>query len=241
MRLRWAMGVLVFLSALQTASAFYDPTPQRWINRDRISEAGGINLFLFVANQATTLFDGWGEQVGKPSSSDQKGKPSGPGGGWGGWHPPYKADATEADVKSRGNCWRYACWDKVKSGEYHGPYAPGWNAATDPSCTDPCTAMIEGINKAGGQGVGKDGKCPEGYHKISVQWSDNAYGSGRRDVHFSTENPDGTWWEKPGRGTARQTQGPPNVVDPSYRYCGTTCVPDNFDTDKVQEKPKVTK
>jgi RHS repeat-associated protein len=39
---------------------FYDPNLQRWINRDPLEEAGGPNLFTFVANNPTTRADPFG-------------------------------------------------------------------------------------------------------------------------------------------------------------------------------------
>ncbi len=36
---------------------FYDPSLQRWINRDPILEAGGINVYGFVLNTPTDLID----------------------------------------------------------------------------------------------------------------------------------------------------------------------------------------
>jgi RHS repeat-associated protein len=40
---------------------FYDPHLQRWLNRDPIFEAGGINLYGFVSNDPTNLIDPFGE------------------------------------------------------------------------------------------------------------------------------------------------------------------------------------
>jgi RHS repeat-associated protein len=39
---------------------FYDPSVQRWLNRDPIQEAGGINLYEFAANGAINWFDLYG-------------------------------------------------------------------------------------------------------------------------------------------------------------------------------------
>jgi RHS repeat-associated protein len=39
---------------------FYDPTLQRWLNRDPIFEAGGINLYGFVGNNPLTSIDPFG-------------------------------------------------------------------------------------------------------------------------------------------------------------------------------------
>ncbi|HEX3624177.1 MAG TPA: RHS repeat-associated core domain-containing protein [Verrucomicrobiae bacterium] len=46
---------------------FYDPNLQRWVNRDPIQEAGGINLYGFVANNPINESDPyglWGVQFG---------------------------------------------------------------------------------------------------------------------------------------------------------------------------------
>lgn len=43
-------------------SAYYDPSTQRWLNRDPIEEQGGANLYSFVANQPLNLMDTYGLQ-----------------------------------------------------------------------------------------------------------------------------------------------------------------------------------
>ena len=42
---------------------FYDPIPQRFLNRDLIGEAGGINLYRFVGNSPANLVDAYGLTV----------------------------------------------------------------------------------------------------------------------------------------------------------------------------------
>jgi hypothetical protein len=49
--------LLVLLLSFQTASAFYDPGLQRWINRDPIEESGGINLHEFLGENPICLTD----------------------------------------------------------------------------------------------------------------------------------------------------------------------------------------
>jgi RHS repeat-associated protein len=39
---------------------FYDPTAGRWVTRDPIGEAGGRNLYIFVANNGVLLVDAYG-------------------------------------------------------------------------------------------------------------------------------------------------------------------------------------
>ena len=42
---------------------FYDPSLQRWINRDPIEEKGGLNLYGFVANDTMRFVDIWGLDI----------------------------------------------------------------------------------------------------------------------------------------------------------------------------------
>src|SRR5206468_379001 len=39
---------------------FYDPNLQRWINRDPLSETGGLNLYRFVGNRPVQALDPFG-------------------------------------------------------------------------------------------------------------------------------------------------------------------------------------
>jgi hypothetical protein len=56
--------ILLLLCLAQVASAFYDPSLGRWINRDPIEEAGGLNLYQFVENNVSDLVDPFGQAVG---------------------------------------------------------------------------------------------------------------------------------------------------------------------------------
>jgi RHS repeat-associated protein len=42
-KLTTSLALFLFLSAAQIASAFYDPSLGRWLNRDPIGEKGGHN------------------------------------------------------------------------------------------------------------------------------------------------------------------------------------------------------
>jgi hypothetical protein len=55
----WGVIALVVLLRAN-ALAFYDPTVGRWINRDPIEEAGGINLYGFVGNSPLNESDPMG-------------------------------------------------------------------------------------------------------------------------------------------------------------------------------------
>lgn len=45
---------------------FYEPTLQRWLNRDPIQERGGINLYAFVTNSPNSNLDCFGESGAPP-------------------------------------------------------------------------------------------------------------------------------------------------------------------------------
>jgi hypothetical protein len=58
-----ASFLLIWLLTLTSASAFYDPGAQRWINRDPIAEQGGVNLTGFVFNAPLNLVDLFGLEI----------------------------------------------------------------------------------------------------------------------------------------------------------------------------------
>ena len=52
--------LLVLLGTMSSARAYYDPGEQRWLNRDPIQEAGGVNTFAFVKNSPNQAVDALG-------------------------------------------------------------------------------------------------------------------------------------------------------------------------------------
>jgi len=50
----------------QAAHGFYDPSLGRWINRDPIGEAGGMNLYAFAENNPAGAIDGFGLKPAPP-------------------------------------------------------------------------------------------------------------------------------------------------------------------------------
>jgi hypothetical protein len=54
-------GIALF-ALLPSAHAYYDPVPQRWINRDPLDERGGINMFAFIRNQPIHAVDPFGQE-----------------------------------------------------------------------------------------------------------------------------------------------------------------------------------
>ena len=49
--------LLCLAATAPPALAFYDPSTQRWINRDPIGERGGVNLYQFVGGNPLSVVD----------------------------------------------------------------------------------------------------------------------------------------------------------------------------------------
>ena len=64
MKLKHKPGWLLVCSLLLAgnASAFYNPSTGRWLNRDPIAESGGLNVYGFVKNAAIEHLDPTGNQ-----------------------------------------------------------------------------------------------------------------------------------------------------------------------------------
>jgi hypothetical protein len=59
------ISLLILLTAVHSAYAFYDPHVGRWVNRDPIGEVGGNNLYGFVRNLPTMRVDYLGQMTVK--------------------------------------------------------------------------------------------------------------------------------------------------------------------------------
>lgn len=68
---------LALLFAASTASAFYDPGTQRWLNRDPIEELDGINLYQPLKNSPASQYDPTGLFADGNNGQCPKGKPKG--------------------------------------------------------------------------------------------------------------------------------------------------------------------
>jgi hypothetical protein len=53
------LGTMLLLSIV-AASGYYDPGAQRWLNRDPVTESGGLNLYRFVVNDPNRNVDALG-------------------------------------------------------------------------------------------------------------------------------------------------------------------------------------
>jgi len=57
MRIGLLVGASVLLYVVRSASGYYDPGVQRWINPDPLVERGGVNLYSFARNNPLNLVD----------------------------------------------------------------------------------------------------------------------------------------------------------------------------------------
>ena len=194
---------------------FYDPTSQRWPNRDPIGEKGGLNLYGMVGNNPVNWIDGLG-------LSPQGSYPD-----WGGNPPqvPYRPSP------SQGNCWRYACDDPAKPGEPHSPF-PGGN---DPGRRLTCKDVIDGAKKKGAVDP-KGGSCPPCHRKIKavLQSKGPASNPDFNDYHWYRQESDGSWSHKPGERSPIAGVTDPTQDGNNRGYdqdCGDLCVPDKMNVD----------
>jgi hypothetical protein len=215
-------ALFTVLCLAQTASAFYAPNAQRWVNRDPILEAGGLNLFSYVANRMPNRLDPFGLAIagdGDVSTGDGEcpGTPPGEGGA---------------------KCYQYAC------GNY-GPNSDVPGARGGKRCNDPgdCNAVKQAAMADGMSEVPSDGKCPEGTHKVG--YATGQYGGGR-DFHWYRESNDGKTWchkfktKKPSNldGDGKLITDPskanlnfpgsPGQPNSSYTHCGYLCAPNTW-------------
>jgi len=63
---KYAGGVrlvlLLLVGSVSNASAWYEPSVQRWVNRDPVGERDGVNLYGFVGNNPLSYVDSLGLQ-----------------------------------------------------------------------------------------------------------------------------------------------------------------------------------
>ncbi|HOC57003.1 MAG TPA: RHS repeat-associated core domain-containing protein [Verrucomicrobiota bacterium] len=89
----------------------YEPTLQRWMNRDPVGELGGANLFQFVASDPVVGLDLWGlKKPNWPPITVPPGGPRPPGPGLRNWMGLLaSAAATLIDTDCQGKCSRSSC------------------------------------------------------------------------------------------------------------------------------------
>jgi uncharacterized protein RhaS with RHS repeats len=76
------VAVVTVLSHALPAGAFYDPRPGRFLSRDPIGEAGGLNIYGFVGNNAISRFDPLGLKDYKVGADDPTITPDKGAGTW---------------------------------------------------------------------------------------------------------------------------------------------------------------
>lgn len=207
------VGLVVL--GVQVASAYFDPGVQRWVNRDPVMEAGGVNQYAYVANQPQNRMD----PVGLNAIATEGSCPG---------TPPNKHGE---------NCYQYACDNYGRNSDVVG-------ARGGKRCPAPynCGQIRESALADGLSDVPEGGECPEGTHKVA--YASGSSGPGP-DYHWLRETSDGTWCHKFKTGKPTNLDGSGNVItDPekanltfpaslnkqgaSYKFCGYLCAPNSW-------------
>jgi RHS repeat-associated protein len=195
---------------------FYDPSLQRWLNRDPILEAGGVNLYSYVANRVPNRMDPFGLEDG---DGNCPGTPKGKG----------------------DNCYQYACGTSGRGSDT--PGARGNQPCPVGKQGDCNNVLAAAAADPGISQVPPGGDCPSGSHKIGVAAGHSA--TGGPDFHFFRQGNDGSWCYK-FRGkdpTNIGSDGKP-ITDPkpgdifnfsgdaghqpsSFTFCGFLCAADS--------------
>jgi hypothetical protein len=125
-----ALGAFVFIVTTQVASAFYDPNPGRWINRDPIQESGGVNLYGYVGNNPIDRRDPFGLELGYCYMADGRMLPPG--------EPEHLGNAMESWTVTAG------CYSAVYCGRVAAPAAMAGFKWVAVRCTidGPCGTRI---------------------------------------------------------------------------------------------------
>jgi hypothetical protein len=98
-------------------------------------------------------------------------------------------------------------------------------------------AAVGPVAEGAGTKVPDDGKCPEDFNKVLVQYSDaTTTRPSRRDYHFVRQRSDGTWCDKHGLLPEKTYPAEPRPF-PTYVNCGYLCIKKGWDIDASQ-KPK---
>ncbi len=176
----------------------YDAPSGRWLSRDPIEEAGGLNLYEYVSNKAVRYSDPSGLEPQTPQPPI--------------CNPSYWNDPNRIEDN---NCYNYAC-DR--------PFGPGTRRFWQPGGSDisngevNCVQMKARVIADGGREPTECGKCADGYHKIRL-WVQPGI-----DFHFYRQDAGGSWSDKPGKNRCSPVSDP-NVYH-GYQNCGDLCVKD---------------
>jgi RHS repeat-associated protein len=196
---------------------YYEPSFQRWVNRDPLEERGGFNLYGYVLNSPLIFIDTLGLSFGNPVC--------GSGGPVGSgicippvilppfYNPTYWNDPSRQPYN---NCYNYGL--DQPTGDFR---QPGGGFPTGTSVD--CATLKAKVKSDGGKDPDTSGKCPCGTHKIRL-WANGKPSGAGGDFHFYRQDCSGSWSDKPGVTPARPTTDPDSYHN--YQNCGDICVAD---------------
>jgi len=187
---------------------FYDPSSQRWLNRDPVGEKDTTHVYAPFRNAPTRWIDPKG--LSSQASSPKADLPF--------WNDP--------GVCEHNNCYNYALnmpatypssppksWGRfAQPGDRLG--SPRSNGFGQPAPS--CSELIRYAESDGLTLAGSCGACPPGTSKI-ILWTDPS------DFHFYRQDIDGSWSHKPGEWKAEPVADPSRYKD--YEKCAVLCAP----------------
>jgi len=172
---------------------YYTPSTGRWLNRDRIEEKGGLNVYSFNYNEPTRWIDVLGSAPADtqdfsciksgPLTANNKSRDEFDAGG------PYAGQHFTDWGDGGNNCDSYGCnTPGVRT-------IQGMTDGIDQSKLD-CAMIKTWIKEGKISGVVEpDGDCcPEGYHRIHIRVGDvKNHLLKMRDYHAYRQNSNGSW------------------------------------------------
>ena len=177
---------------------FYDPSVQRWVNRDPVEEEAGLNLYSFVSNEPVGFFDLVGLDIGRPI--------------------PGSAHPTA-------NCLSYALAPCTFGGENMGGL--GAFPKNQPVSYHQMQQVVENeMTKRGCKRIKSHETCPKGTYEIDVfYWWEGSPPNQDPAYHCIRQDPDGTWSQRNGPklpvftgGSSPTNPGIP-AKTPRVKYC----------------------
>lgn len=203
-KLRLVAALLILVFSVPMANAFFMAEAGRWINRDRMEEEGGHNLYAMVFSNPVNDYDSFGLQ-------GKGGKPRSPK-----WNP----DEWQA---LRENCCAYA-YDlpgrTIQPGELGGMDKYPDFKKGGYTCAELEKRIKADFPNNPNVGPPKDGKCPVGYHNTKPWVQPDG-----KEYHMQRQDEDGNWSEMP-YGKKPRHCSPKNPDKPGDIPCDEICVPD---------------
>ena len=189
----------------------------RFQQRDPLGYVDGMSVYQYLRSNPTIHLDPVGEEAEM--------KISAPPANWLEWG---------FGDRSKGNCWRYACNDRLGPNndllddDLHSPIPGG----ADPGGILTCEFLKQGAVHDGASYSDDAGDCPSCHYRVAlvIESEDDAKEKGRdfNDFHWYREQGPWQWTHKRGRNIIEETHDPwEHARNNGYSiHCGYMCIPE---------------